>query len=66
MPLNIKPFRAKEAEKLAAELSPLILLNNISLPIPGLTKPFMCEIKSKARWENCGRDPVSQQFFINE
>jgi hypothetical protein len=47
-------------------LSPLILLNGIKSPIPGLTEPIICTTKARAHWENYGRDPYTKQFFMNE
>jgi len=48
------------------EISPLVLLNGLDKPIPGLTRPFICTIKGKAHWENYGRNPVTKKFYMNE
>lgn len=48
------------------EISPLFVLSGSKVAIPGLTEPFVCTTKSRAHWENYGRDPSTKQFFMNE
>jgi hypothetical protein len=48
------------------ELSPLMTLNWLGVEIVGLTKPFNCTIKAKTLWENYGRDPITNKFYMDE
>jgi len=49
-----------------AEFSPLVLINFFNMKIPGLNKPFIGVLEAKSAWENCGCDPASGRFFMNE
>jgi hypothetical protein len=48
------------------ELSPLIVLDSLTISIPGLTRPFVVTTKARAHWENYGRNPATKQFYMNE
>lgn len=60
------PFQY-ELELLAAvEVSPLILINLGEKKIPGLNAPFTVNMISSSHWENLGRNPNTNEFFMNE
>jgi hypothetical protein len=48
------------------QLTPLVILSGFSAEVPGLTRPFRCVVKSRAHWENTGRDPITKNFYLNE
>ena len=48
------------------EISPLFLWSGIKTPVPGLTVPLTCKTKARAHWENYGRNPVTNQFYVQE
>ncbi len=47
-------------------ISPAILMPGGGTSIPGLTAPIPVLIKASHEWTNLGRDPRSEQYFINE
>jgi len=60
------PFQY-ELELLATvEISPLILINLGEKKIPGLNAPFTVTMLSSSHWENLGRNPNTNEFFMNE
>lgn len=44
----------------------LRLQGDVEIPIPFLKMPIKIGIQSTAPWENFGRDPQTQQFYLNE
>lgn len=60
------PFQY-ELELLATvEISPLLLISLGEKKIPGLNAPFTVTIISSSHWENLGRNPNTNEFFMNE
>jgi hypothetical protein len=60
------PFQY-EVELLATiEISPLIVINLGEKKIPGLNAPFTVNMTSTSHWENLGRNPNTNEFFMNE
>lgn len=60
------PFQY-ELELLATvEVSPLILINLGEKKVPGLNAPFTVNMISSSHWENLGRNPNTNEFFMNE
>lgn len=48
------------------EISPLLLINLGEKKIPGLNAPFLVTMTSSSNWENLGRNPNTNEFFMNE
>ncbi|HEY9787828.1 MAG TPA: hypothetical protein V6D17_20745 [Candidatus Obscuribacterales bacterium] len=48
------------------EVSPLIVCNIGPKKIPGLNAPFNFTISRTSHWENLGRNPTTNEFYINE
>lgn len=60
------PFQY-ELELLATvEVSPLLLINLGEKKVPGLNAPFTVNMTSSSHWENLGRNPNTNEFFMNE
>lgn len=60
------PFQY-ELELLATlEISPLIVINLGEKKIPGLNAPYTVTMISSSHWENLGRNPNTNEFFMNE
>lgn len=49
-----------------AEVFPLITVPFGGVRVPGLNAPFPAVITSQAAWENLGRSPATQEYFLNE
>lgn len=52
--------------KVAAEVSPLILVPLVGAKVPGLSVPISTTYSANAPFENLGRDPITQEYFVNE
>jgi hypothetical protein len=50
--------------RLDLAIAPLLSLGGNG--IPGLTAPFPVTISMLSAWENLGRDPETQEFYLNE
>lgn len=48
------------------EIAPLIVFPSFGKKIPGLTGAYPTRLVSHSHWENLGRNPATQEFFINE
>jgi len=60
------PFQY-ELELLAeVEVSPLLLINLGEKKVPGLNAPFTVKMTSSSHWENLGRNPNTNEFYMNE
>lgn len=49
-----------------ADVSPLIKVPLAGLNVPGLNAPILMTFSASAPFENLGRDPDSQEYFLNE
>lgn len=49
-----------------ASIAPAVLLNWNTLSIPGLTAPIPISIVVLHDWENLGKDPATEKYFMNE
>jgi hypothetical protein len=47
-------------------ISPLFTMNLPWSGVPGLTAPVPINLFTSAAWENFGRDPDNNQFYLNE
>ncbi|MBY0552456.1 MAG: hypothetical protein K2W95_34565 [Candidatus Obscuribacterales bacterium] len=47
-------------------MSPALVFQAGSLPMPGVNAPILFKINAMREWEHSGRDPVTGKFFINE
>lgn len=48
------------------EISPLVVINLGEKKIPGLNGPFEFTMTNASHWENLGRNPNTDEFFMNE
>ena len=48
------------------KISPLFTMNLPAVAVPGLTAPVPINLSTSAAWENFGRDPDNNQFYLNE
>ncbi|MBI4533031.1 MAG: hypothetical protein HY711_03710 [Candidatus Melainabacteria bacterium] len=49
-----------------AEIFPLVTVPIGGVHVPGLNAPFQVVLNSQAAWENLGRNPATQEYFLNE
>lgn len=47
-------------------IEPFFRLNFFGLGVPGLTEPAPMQFMSSAAWENLGRNPDTDKYFMNE
>lgn len=60
------PFQYELELFATVEVSPMLLVNIGEKKIPGLNAPFTVTMTSSSNWENLGRNPNTNEFFINE
>lgn len=60
------PFQYELELFATVEISPLLLINLGEKKIPGLNAPFAVTMTSSSNWENLGRNPNTNEFFMNE
>jgi len=60
------PFQYELELFATVEISPLLLINLGEKKIPGLNAPFTVTMTSSSNWENLGRNPNTNEFFMNE
>lgn len=60
------PFQYELQVSSLVEISPLVILNFGERKIPGLTAPFTMNLNSSSHWENLGRNPNTNEFYLNE
>ena len=60
------PFQYELELMATVEISPLLLINLGEKKIPGLNAPFSVQMISSSHWENLGRNPNTNEFFMNE
>lgn len=60
------PFQYELELFATIEISPLLLINLGEKKIPGLNAPFTVTMTSSSNWENLGRNPNTNEFFMNE
>lgn len=60
------PFQYELELFATMEISPLLLINLGEKKIPGLNAPFTVTMTSSSNWENLGRNPNTNEFFMNE
>lgn len=60
------PFQYELELFATVEVSPMLLVNIGEKKIPGLNAPFTVTMTSSSNWENLGRNPNTNEFFMNE
>lgn len=60
------PFQYELQLSTTIEVSPLIICNFIDKKVPGLTAPFDIDVTNLSHWENLGRNPATNEFYVNE
>ena len=60
------PFQYELELMATVEISPLIEIKLGEKKIPGLNAPFTVTMLSTSHWENLGRNPNTNEFFMNE
>lgn len=60
------PFQYELQLAANCEISPLILINLGGQKITGLNAPFNINLISSSHWENLGRNPNTNEYYMNE
>lgn len=60
------PFQYELELSATCEISPLILISLGSTKITGLNAPFTINLVSSSHWENLGRNPNTNEYYMNE
>lgn len=60
------PFQYELELAATVEISPLLTVNLGEKKVPGLNAPFTVEMTTSSHWENLGRNPNTNEFFMNE